>query len=72
MAGDYVITRSSEKSGLAFLMDRTYQKKKWWSSRLGNAMRFHSEIAANKICDRLKFGNPRVERFDYINEDLYG
>lgn len=71
MAGDYIIVKSSDKSGVAFLCDRTYQTKKWWSSQLGEAMRFHSEIAAHKACDKLKYGNPHVTRFDYMVEDLY-
>lgn len=57
----YVIVKSSDKSGYAFLADRNRQKDKWWTSKLSEAISFTSQIAANNQCSKLKFGNPRVE-----------
>ena len=62
----YVITCHDKNGRVKFLADRTHQKKKWWTDRLSESFGFISKIAAEKQCEKLKFGNPQVtERTDW-------
>lgn len=56
----FVIAKSSDRSGVAYLVDRNAFPKKWWSSRLSEAKSFSSEMGAQRVCDKLMYGNPRV------------
>jgi hypothetical protein len=65
----FVIVKSSDVSGTAYLVDRDRFPNKWWSRLLSEAKSFQSEIGASKVCDKLKYGNPRVStrRSQHIN-----
>ena len=65
----FVVVKSSDKTGLALLADRTNQRKRWWVRGLKGAMIFHSEYAANQACDKLKYGNARVQTVDEFKMD---
>ena len=57
----FVIRKNSNRSmGFVFLVDRRKTKKKWWTKYISEAMRFESEYAANKQCEKLRYGNPTV------------
>lgn len=56
----FVIAKSSDRSGVAYLVDRNEFPEKWWSHRLSDAKSFGSERGAQSVCDKLKYGNPRV------------
>jgi len=58
---NWVIAKESTKyCGYVFLVDRRRFKKKWWTSKLSEAMRFTSEFAAVTQCSKLKYGKPEV------------
>lgn len=58
---NFIIAKHSTKSlSFVFLVDRDITKKKWWTGRLSEAMRFRSEFAAQRQCEKLQYGKPRV------------
>lgn len=57
----YVIAQSSKKYlGFCYLVDRNRFPKKWWTSKLSEALSFNTEEGALKVCNNLKFGDAQV------------
>lgn len=66
----FVIAKESDRyEGFCYMVDRTYQKKKWWTSKLREAMRWNSEQAAQDVCDKLKYGNAQVYNRTYFHQN---
>lgn len=69
---EYLILQDSRKNkGMYIAMvDKTKctEPKKFWTSVVSNALKFTSKEEASKICDKLKFNNPRVVPIDEATE----
>lgn len=63
--GKYIITCTSPKnSDILYYQDRSISKKGFWSQYISNAFAFHSTIAAEAYCKRIRYNNPVV---NYMN-----
>ena len=56
----YYITTDGRNGVSLFLIDRSTNKKQWWTTSLYNAIQFTSRLAAEEQCDKLRYKNPRV------------
>ena len=59
--GYVITTKFRNDPHTRFLVDRNKTKKIWWSLYLSDAFSFESEFAANMHCNKLKFGEFKVE-----------
>lgn len=57
----YIISKNSEKTGTAYLVDRSIHRDKFWSGDIKDAKIFDNVDKANTACNKLKYGCPIVQ-----------
>jgi len=56
----YLIQKRSKFTGVAYLVDRTQRKDKWWTADPSEAIQFNLKSAAKIQLSKIKFGSPEV------------
>ena len=59
----YVITQGRNNTTL-FLIDRSFNKNKWWTTSLSDAMAFKKESAAYYSAKKLIYKSPEVVNYN--------
>jgi len=58
--GYFITTKSKQTGQNLFLINRELHQEKWWTLSLDDAIHFRDKDAADRVCKKYRFNDPRV------------